>query len=146
MYFAIHSILPNSITLPCIQGKWCNVVYTLQSQLSDAKKQIAAHAKRAVSDEVVLANKEAEIGQLSKKLQELEDQLQGHTATSNEDMEEQRVDEIMIQISDLRVCLAESKGEKEEMEASMEADQMQQREEQNWMEALDKTVQVSWAK
>ncbi len=57
--------------------------------------------------------------------------------TGDEAMEEEQVVG-MVEISDLRVQLAEAKGEKEEMNGKLEAVLEEQRKIKNWIDSLEK--------
>ncbi len=84
---------------------------------------------------------------LSKRVQALEFQLQevmGLQTTSESEgaLEEQQVDGLVVEISDLRIRLAEAKGEKNKMNQKLEAVQEQQRKMKQWIESLEKMISV----
>ncbi len=82
---------------------------------------------------------------MSEQVQALESRLQevmGQQTTSDKAIKEEQVDELVVEISDLRVRLAEAKGEKEETDLKLEAVQEEQRKMKQWIENLDKMISV----
>ncbi len=78
-------------------------------------------------------------------MQALESHLQeviGQQTSSDEAMEVEQVDEVVVEISDLRVWLAKAKGEKEEMNGKLEMVLEEQRMMKQWIEALEKLIPV----
>ena len=89
-----------------------------------------------------MAEKDKEIVTLSDRVQALESQLReamGQRTTSDDDEEDMQV---AVEISNLRVQLAEAKTDKEKMQDKMEIVLEQQKETTLWIEALEKITCV----
>ncbi len=109
----------------------------LQPNLEDTKYS---------SDQLQLAEKEKQIEKLSQKMQEHESQLQRllqQQAVSNDSMEDQRADELALEVSDMREQLLDARAKKDKMEQTMEDALQRKRKMMEWIAALENRVPVS---
>ncbi len=109
-----------------------------QSQITGEESEPETHRQ-------AVAEKDKEIGKLSEQVQALEFQLQevmGQQTTSDEAMEVEQMDDLVVEISDLRVRLAEAMVEKEEMNRKLEVVVEEQRKMKQWIEGLEKMIPV----
>lgn len=83
-----------------------------------------------------VSEKDKEIEKLSHRVQDLESRrmLAGEEALEDVDL----VDELINEVADLKVQVAEAKGEREKMRGSMEIMLEQQKQLHSWMEDLRK--------
>ncbi len=126
----------NNMACPlCIQ--LARTLDQLQHVLEDTKS--SAH-------QLQLAEKEKEVEKLSRKVQEHESQLQRQLqqqAVSDDSTEEERADELALEVSDMRVQLLAARAEKDKMKQTIEDALRKKGEMMEWIAALENKVPVS---